>query len=96
MKNEWISMKKYQPKEKGWYFCTVVVNDKRMTRELYYNESGKWIDNIRKNMFDLYTIRSKLTGEIITEDQEAVDWTDLVIAWMDRPKEYKGECDEDY
>lgn len=27
---------------------------------------------------------------------EWISWTDMVIAWMDRPKEYEGDYDENY
>ena len=85
--SKWIPCNKKLPEKYGWYLCT--YKDGRVNTKYWNN--GKWIDNIRKNMFELYDIRSKITGEQIHSEQESVDWSDWIIAWMPLPEPYEEE-----
>ena len=81
---EWTPCNK-PPKKYGWYICS--LKDGRVCSK-YWN--GKtWIDNIRKHMFELYDIRSKLTGEKLSPEDEDIDWTGWVEAWMPFPNRYQ-------
>ena len=86
---KWTLFKENPPKENGWYYCTVSKDIGGYARELFY-KNGRFIDNIRLNMFDLYDVYGKLTGKKIEED---CDWTDLVVAWMPLPDPYTGETE---
>ena len=85
---QWIPVSVRLPKKEGWYYCTVSADIGGYARELYF-EKGRFLDKIRINMFELYNITSKVTGEKILED--SFDWTDVVTAWMPLPEPMKGE-----
>lgn len=83
----WIPCSERLPKKYGWY--QVILKDGRVSR-LYYDYKGdRWIDNVRKHMFELYDIYSKITHKRITEEKEDVYWDDWVVAWMPMPEPYK-------
>ncbi len=93
--NKWIPVSERLPKENGWYQCTVIPNNVPMTLELFF-KNGKWLDNRRINMFDLYDIygygntkeKHKLSYQDLISEFE---WTENVIAWMPLPEPYRGE-----
>lgn len=81
---QWILCSEKQPEKYGWYICSIKGGN---VNTLYY--TGKtWIDNVRKNMFELYNITSKLTGEKISPEKSSVYWDGWVIAWMPLPEPY--------
>ena len=82
--HHWIPCNERLPDEHAWYLCS--IKDNRVNA--FYWNGTSWVDNVRKNMFDLYDIRSKLTGNEITPGQEAVFWDGWVIAWQPLPKPY--------
>ena len=83
----WIPCSERMPEKNGWYICSIKGEN---VNALYY--TGKtWIDNVRKHMFELYDITSKLTGEKISPEKESVYWDGWVIAWMPLPESYKGD-----
>lgn len=83
----WIPCSEKLPEEYGWYICSIKGGN---VNTLYY--TGKtWIDNVRKNMFELYNITSKLTGKKISPENASVYWDGWVIAWMPLPEAYKGD-----
>lgn len=83
----WILCSEKLPKKNGWYICSIKGGN---VNALYY--TGKtWIDNVRKHMFELYDITSKLTGMKISPEKESVYWDGWVIAWMPLPEAYKGD-----
>ena len=95
---EWISVNEQLPKENGWYQCTVILNDLPRTMELFY-KNGKWLDNRRIDMFNIYDIygygkakeKHKLSyQELISE----FEWGQTVIAWKPLPLPYKAEKSE--
>lgn len=81
------------PKKYGWY--QVTLKDGRVNRLYYDYKSDRWIDNVRKHMFELYDIYSKSTHKRITEEKEDVYWDDWVIAWMPLPQPYKERQKDD-
>lgn len=83
----WKNFNKTKPKEKDWYMCTVEVkNQQRYTMSLYwYPNSQKFIDNIRKNVCEVYDIRNYNGDRIYDIGQ---DRTKDVIAWRKIPKPY--------
>lgn len=92
---KWIPVSERLPKENGWYQCTIISNDLPQTMELFY-KNGKWLDNRRIDMFNIYDIygygnteeKHKLSyQELISE----FDWTKKVVAWMSSPEPYKTE-----
>ena len=86
--NRWIPCSERLPEKYGWY--QVTLKDGRVSR-LYYDYKGdRWIDNVRKHMFELYDIYSKRTHKRITEEKEDVYWDDWVLAWMPLPESYEG------
>ena len=89
---QWIPVSEKLPEKYGWY--QVTLKDGRVSR-LYYDYKGdRWIDNVRKHMFELYDIYSKITHKRITEKKEDVYWDDCVIAWMELPEPYKAESED--
>jgi len=89
---KWISVSERLPDKYGWYICS--LKDGRVNFLYWDNQRAIWVDNVRKNMFELYTIRSKLTNKEISMEQEAVYWDGWVIAWMPLPEPYKTESEE--
>ena len=90
MKSKWTLVKDNLPEEDGWYYCTVTKDIGGYARELFY-KNGRFLDNIRIHMFELYDIFGKTTGEKIFED--SFDWTNEVVAWMPLPEPYRGETE---
>lgn len=89
---QWIPVSEKLPEKYGWY--QVTLKDGRVSR-LYYDYKGdRWIDNVRKHIFELYDIYSKITHKRITEEKEDVYWDDWVVAWMPLPEPWKGDSDE--
>lgn len=91
-KARWIPVTKRSPEKNDWYQCTVILDNLSLTMDLYYR-NGKWLDNRRIDMFNLYDIygygntneRHKLSYQEFSE----FDWTENVIAWMPLPQPYK-------
>ena len=84
---QWIPCTERLPEKYGWY--QVTLKDGRVSR-LYYDYKGdRWLDNVRKHMFELYDIYSKITHKRITEEKEDVYWDDWVVAWMPLPEPYR-------
>lgn len=88
----WIPVSERLPGDNGWYQCTVILDDLSLTMDLFY-KNGKWLDNRRISMYNIYDIygygntteKHKLSyQELISE----FDWTKNVIAWMLLPKSY--------
>ena len=92
----WIPCEKRLPDKNGWYIVTIRNNISYMVNTLYWRNGKGWVDNIRKNMFDLYDIYSKLVGRKINPEDECVYWNlDDVVAWMKLPEAYKeGDSDD--
>lgn len=87
----WIPCSERLPEKYGWY--QVTLKDGRVSR-LYYDYKGdRWIDNVRKHMFELYDIYSKITHKRITEEKEDVYWDGWVVAWMPMPEPWKEDED---
>ena len=95
----WIPCSEDLPKNNGWYHCTVALNNLSLVMDLYY-KNGKWLDNRRIDMFNIYEIygygntaeKHKLSyQELISE----FDWTKNVVAWMPLPESYKIESEND-
>ena len=84
----WSPCSERLPEKYGWY--QVTLKDGRVSRLYYDYKSGRWIDNVRKHMFELYDIYSKRTHKRITEEKEDVYWDDWVLAWMPLPESYEG------
>ena len=82
---EWTSVKDSPPPKKGWYLCS--LKDGRVN-SLYYHSTKGWVDNIRLYMFELYDIYSKMTGQKIEPESEALYWNDWVVAWKEMPEAY--------
>ena len=61
----WIPCSERSPKKYGWY--QVTLKDGRVNRLYYDYKSDRWIDNVRKHMFELYDIYSKSTNKRIQE-----------------------------
>lgn len=94
---EWIPVSENPPEENGWYQCTVIINALPCIMELFY-KNGKWLDNRRIDMFNVYDIygygctkeKHKLSyQELISE----FDWTENVTAWMPLPEPYNVESE---
>ena len=94
----WIPVSEKLPEKNGWYQCTVIVNARPKTMELFY-KNGRWLDNRRIDMFNAYDIygygctkeKHKLSyQELISE----FDWTENVIACMPLPEPYKAESED--
>ena len=85
---QWTPVSERFPDKDGWYICS--IKDERVNSLYWDNRRARWVDNVRIHMFDLYTIRSKLTNEEIRMEQEAVYWDGWVTAWMPLPEPYKG------
>jgi hypothetical protein len=83
----WNDFNKQKPTEKGWYVCTVEVkNQQRYVMELYwYPETRRFIDNIRQNVCDTYTVMDYLGKRVYDMGQ---DRTASVVAWQDKPEPY--------
>lgn len=88
----WIPVSERSPEDNGWYQCTVILDNLSLTMDLFY-KNGKWLDNRRISMYNIYDIygygntteKHKLSyQELISE----FDWTKNVIAWMLLPKPY--------
>lgn len=83
---KWIPCSERLPDKYGWYLCT--LKDGRVNA-YYWNNNGVWLDNAKKHLFDLYEIRSRYTGMEIKPEDEAVYWTEWVVAWMPLPEPYQ-------
>ena len=83
----WRLFSKHKPKRKGWYVTTVEVkNQQRYTMCLYwYPDKQKFIDNIRANVCELYTVTG-YSGERLFDIGQ--DRTKNVIAWRPISKPY--------
>lgn len=87
----WRKFPKNKPKKNGWYICTVEVpNQQRYVMMLYWygerGESGKFIDNIRQTIFDVYDVYGYSGDKLST--CELCDRTDGVVAFRKPPKSY--------
>lgn len=83
----WKVFSKKKPNKNGWYLTTVEVkNQQRYTMNLYwYSETEKFIDNIRKNVCESYTVTG-YSGERLYDVGH--DRTNDVIAWKKICKPY--------
>ena len=88
---KWISVNENQPEKYGWYLCS--LKDGRVNTLYWHNRKG-WIDDVRMYMFELYDIRSKLTGNEVKPENESVYWNDWVKAWMPLPTAYREDGGE--
>lgn len=86
--DKWVPCSEKPPAKPGWYLCTVAMEIGGWANTFYFS-NGKWWDNVRRHMFELYEVRSRLTGELITPEQEQFDWTDYIVAWQPIPEPYK-------
>ena len=84
---QWTPVSERFPDKDGWYICS--IKDERVNSLYWDNRRARWVDNVRIHMFDLYTIRSKLTNEEIRMEQEAVYWDGWVTAWMPLPEPWE-------
>lgn len=95
--NTWIPCSKKTPEYNGWYECTVISDNLLRTIDLFYKD-GKWLDNRKINMFDVYDIygygNSTEKHKLSYEELISVDWTEDVIAWMPRPEAYDPETND--
>ena len=87
----WKPFPKHKPTTDGWYICTVEVKDQqRYVMMLYWHskrgESGKFIDNLRESMFDMYDIYGCDNEKLTT--CHLCDRTDGVVAFRKVPKSY--------
>ena len=96
--SEWIPVSDRLPYCNGWYQCSAKVSETQILVLDLYFEDGKWLDNRRINMFDLYDIYGygkTCNKHLMTFDEfDVFDWTDNVLAWMALPEPYKaGDTD---
>ena len=101
MANRWNEYPKKKPNKNGWYQCTVKFGDKPndyYVMDLYYYiERNAWIDNRRKNVFNIYEV-TRSTGQMVNGEQtferiysdQHCDRTKEVVAWKNLPKPYIG------
>ena len=95
---KWIPVSERLPEDNGWYQCTVISDNLSLIMDLFY-KSGKWLDNRRIDMYNIYDIygygfipeKHKLSYQELISD---FDWTKNVVAWMPLPQPYKGESEE--
>lgn len=95
-RTRWVPISKRLPEKNGWYQCTVILDNLSLTMDLYYR-NGKWLDNRRIDMFNLYDIYGYGNGYGNTNERHKLsyqefsefDWTENVIAWMPLPQPYK-------
>ena len=90
----WHKVSKKKPKEDDWYLCTIDIPGygRRIIELYYYAESGRFIDRIRQDVFNMYEvfaidIFTKQYDKHITTDL-LCDRTDCVVAWRKMPKAY--------
>lgn len=90
--NSWISVNERKPFVNGWYQCT--VKDYHKVIDLYFKD-GKWLDNRRISMFEMYKIygygHSNEEHRMNYDEFDDFNWTDYVVAWMPLPLPYKGD-----
>lgn len=93
----WIPVSERLPEENGWYQCTVISDNLSMTMDLYY-KSGKWLDNRRIDMYNVYDVYGygKTTEKHKLSYQEfpEFDWTKNVVAWKLLSEPYNVGSDE--
>ena len=84
----WKKFSSRHPEKKGWYMTTVEVKgQQRYTMALYwYPEIGKWIDNIRQSVFDMYSVYGFCEEQLHTIP--LCDRTNDVVAWKKIPNPY--------
>lgn len=86
----WIPVNERKPIDNGWYQCT--VKDYHKVIDLYFKD-GKWLDNRRINMFEVYRIygygHSNQEHLLNYDEFDDFNWTDNVVAWMPLPEPYK-------
>lgn len=100
----WIKFDERKPYGAGWYLCTVEQGS-RFPMLLYW-ENNRFVDPVRKSVFDNYEVmvtkqfeEGMETDAIMPNDEymeriytdEACDRTDYVIAWRPEPKVFAGE-----
>lgn len=83
----WRKFKKRTPKNKGWYQCTVEVeNQQRYVMDLFwYPDRQKFIDNIRENVCESYEVIG-CDGKRLYDIGQ--DRTNNVVAWKNISKPY--------
>ena len=87
----WRKFPKNKPKKNGWYICTVEVpNQQRYVMMLYWygerGESGRFIDNNRQYVFDIYSVYGYSGSKLTTCN--LCDRTNSVVAFRKPPKSY--------
>lgn len=98
MFNRWKEFPKIKPTKDRWYECTVEVpGQQRYTMNLYWygdrGEDGKFIDNIRDNVCECYTVLG-YKGNRLTDIGQ--DRTSSVVAWKKTSNPYmKGFIKDD-
>lgn len=92
----WRKFPEIQPKEDGWYQCTIIYEsygDEYATyvMDLYWKSMlHKFVDNRRQDVFNTYDVYNYKNEKMITCN--VVDRTDTVVAWkpMPNPIRIKG------
>lgn len=95
MINFWKPSWLFQPKNSGWYLCTVVHGNglnKPRVMELYFDAiTNKWINRHRQLVFDGYNVYESCRAPIdsnrvyFDSDCERID----VVAWRKKPRIYR-------
>lgn len=98
--NFWRKYPRRQPKQEGWYQCTVKYGlsgkiENPMVMDLYWwhapDRGGIWVDRRRESVFDGYKVylpnRAAIDDNRVFRDNccERID----VIAWRKLPKVYR-------
>ena len=83
----WKVFNKEKPKKDGWYTTTIEIKgQQRYVMDLYwYSKKEKFIDNIRKDVYQTYTVLNYKGDKVSNID---LDRTDEVIAWQELPEVY--------
>lgn len=88
----WRRFPKKQPREKGWYQCTICYEFGENTHstyvmDLFWNPDNQTFkDNRRQNVFDTYSVYGCGDRKLATE--RIVDRTNEVVAWRKLPKPF--------
>lgn len=92
---DWIPVTKRLPACDGWYQCTAKATETQLLVVDMYFRDGKWLDNRRINMFEVYQIygygKSGQFHRMTRDEFDEFDWTDAVTAWRELPEPYRKE-----
>lgn len=98
MFNRWKPYPKYEPKEKGWYICSIRYGeepDQAYVMDLWWDDIRKvWKDNRRINVFQTYDVYGWGSNIIGNPEKKRIYNDGLcerkdVIAFKRPPKIYK-------